>query len=308
MKSTQSKRPSIATEEPKCPQRNCSQIQITHWWYEDTKKRTFPASQELSLDEQKAALLYEAVRRHPAVRKCWLEGHASHTATARLGWQPFIAKVLDTMRTPWNELCDECIDKGTGQRHATLDRAFFLNEYPHLIPPRGYSFFPEIVKRKGNSALDASHKRAMKAAARTLRVPDSDAQAHVHSCYLKMLRGLQNEGFTILAIDTKTKEARREAIALIQELPQTHRARDITVQLGVKRDSRGRPIGGEEPGKYKLLNPLCLEKIVAKRRRGKGILVDEKLWDFEAICGELTDLDAGKIQKSDFVERIILSA
>ncbi len=271
----------------KSEKRDCSQILLVHWWFEDARKKRFPASQERSIDEQKTALLYEAARRNPIVQKAWVDGYTSHC----VAWQPFIAKVLDTIKKPWSELCDTDV-----AGRVVAERSYFLNEFPYLIPPRGYSFFPTILKlAKGSKGqekdgLNASHNRAMNAAVRILNPPSVDNIEGVELSFLNTLRQLKEQGFTILALDTKTQEARREAISKIKTLPTTYRKQDIELETSFLENGQ-----------------VVINEVVKKRLR-KDILVEEKKFDYYALCLELAKLDEGEIENSDFVSRIVLGS
>ena len=193
----------------------------------------------------------------------------------------------------------------------------FRNAFLKLLcPPRGYSFFPTILKSGAKADIDASHKRAEKAAVRPIRVPERKTGVPDHQTeegYLKHLRQYQRNGFTLLAIDTRTNEAKRLAVDCIKRLPQTFRQCDRSIEWGCPTDQADLiNLDTEERRRTTLKKPVPILCEVLKKRtrkgRGRDTLVDEKLWDFERICNELADLDEGKIEKSDFVERIILLA
>ena len=72
----------IAEPEPK---RDLTQIRFPHWW----KERTFIqrlTENQISIEEQKAAVWYEAARRSTEVQKAWLEGKFLFGDN---GWQAF---------------------------------------------------------------------------------------------------------------------------------------------------------------------------------------------------------------------------
>jgi hypothetical protein len=50
-----------------------SQSQFPHWWKDRVFRQRFFAN-EIPIEEQKAAVWYEAARRRPEVKQAWLEG------------------------------------------------------------------------------------------------------------------------------------------------------------------------------------------------------------------------------------------
>jgi hypothetical protein len=89
--------------------RDLSQINFSsqHWWKQQPWKEQFINSAKTHLEEQKAAVWYEAARRRPEVQEAWVKGQFLFGAN---GWQHFTGWVVQNLPKSWPEL--ESIVKG----------------------------------------------------------------------------------------------------------------------------------------------------------------------------------------------------
>ena len=284
--------------------RELSQLKFTHWWKE--KQRSQYKCCAMPLDEAKAAVIYEAMRRRPEVRRAWLDGKFLFHYN---GWQTLTGFVVNHLPQPWPEL-------------STMTRGGIVEAMlsPLFIPPKGYSNFPD---NKAKQAEVSMH---------LLRLPASDDPAEAQA-FLRHARRWADAGFLIVALDKKQNQAVRAAFEAIAKLPPTFRSADLkpimlhrlppNVSAGDERALEQKKRRGTLTGqdfdklwsKYiqPTTNPLAPWHHVAEGREEpmhkstqRGKLMEEKRFKFESICGQLEDLDSGKISRSDFVDRLRL--
>jgi hypothetical protein len=294
-------------QEPPHPARNLSQVNFAaqHWW----KDRAFTqrlAEGDISLEEQKAAVWYEAARRRPEVRQAWLEGKFSLVAN---GWQFFTCFVVNYLICSWPEL--DPITK------ASLMNASYG---PWSVPPAGFSTFP--------SAKAAQRKVSMQ----VLHLPRPGDTPDAAQRFVEHARQFADNGFVIVAVDKKQKQAVRAACAAIEALPPTFRKADFEqyVVYGVppnisqadEQELKQKEKEGTLANQYmdelwrkypppptnNLSGPWHKiaegrERVLHKRAR-KGKAIEGKKFNFESICHELEAFDTGCV--SDFVNAVRL--
>ncbi len=258
---------------------NLSPANFEHWW----KGKPGAASTRwgLSLNEAKAAVIYEGMRRHCAVRKAWQEGKPCGQ------WQTFVQYVVNNLPLTWVKLNDRAKSALIGAMHSK----FFK-------PPIGYSTFPD----------ESSPENCERETIQRLRVPQTDDPAAMQS-FVDQIRRLEKIGFVIVAVDHKSP--RRDAYGLralkklLDRLPPTHVQADLRTELQIVRQrnlaKRTKPFGSDWQNVATIT-----EGLIAKRKREKH-LIEEKIFGFYTILGELEQLDKGEIQQSDFVQRLQLS-
>ncbi len=323
----------------KLPKRDLSQLhfQGQHWWTTHRKKR-----EEMTIDAEKAALIYEGFRRRPEVQQAWLEGNDLIGAN---GWQPFVGFAVMHLPKSWAELHE-------------ITQVTLLEEIhsPLFVPPRGYSTFPD----------KSSPEQCREAAMQVLRLPPPD-DPELAQAFVKHARRFVDAGFLIVAVDNKTGQGVRYAAEAIQRLQRSFRKADmVDVEVAYipddlpqtecdalekkrqdgtltvhdiseawsrseqRRDEKhirtrfasGKSLAeiNEEDWTKQIIqaetgdgwHPLvqCETRVTDKRERRRGPqveLIELKRFDFPRICRELEDLDAGKIAHSEFVQRLRLS-
>lgn len=314
----------------KLPKRDLSQInfQAQHWWTDQLKMRD-----RISIDEEKAALIYEAMRRCSEVQQAWLEGKFG---TGANGWQNFVGFVVQNLPKSWIEL-----DQIT--QH-TLVKIIGL---PWFIPPKGYSTFPENPEKaprklKGKERKfweaetkerrEAARKRCQEAAAKILHIPASDDPASAQG-FVKRARKFEDAGFVIVAMDNKTKQGIRYACEAIEALHRSVRKADLKEERiallppNISASDKQAVEEKHRQGIYtkrdhdelwdKYIKPTSdlhspwhkVEEarpvVLHKRKRGEK-LVEEKLFNFKQICRDLERMDLGITPKDDFVQRVRL--
>lgn len=295
----------------------------------------------MAMDEEKAALIYEAMRRHPEVQRAWLK---KQNLIGESGWQIFVGYVVIHLRQSWVEL-DE-ITRGAMRE---------LIHSPWFVPPRGYSTFPD----------KSGSEKCRKAAMQVLRLPNPAESASAAQAFVTYAQKFVDAGFLIVAVDNKTKQGVRYAAEAIERLQRSFRKADLIEiatphlpadlpqaeidALEKKRkkgtlthvdisaawrthDERRRKREFQEV-QQRLTDGKTIAEInweeetnqlratetgggwqtlvssktgVMDKRERKGQLIESKAFDFIKICRELEQLDAGKIAKSDFVSRLRL--
>ena len=334
----------LEAERLRLPKRDLSQLnfQTQHWWAEKNEfsNRGQVGQRKLSIDEEKAALIYEAMRRRPEVQKAWLDGKFGIGAN---GWQAFVGFVVHHLPQSWVEL--------NQTTQCTLVRTIGS---PWFVPPKGYSTFPD------NSLPEKCRMAAMN----VLHLPTSD-DAVAARAFVKHARKFEDAGFLIVAVDNKTKQSVRYASQAMESLQRSFRKADLVEIstphrppdlpqseidalekqrkagtltyddiLAVWRTHEDRRHQMEmQEIQQKLANGVTLAAInqaelaegitraqsgggwqtlmscktgIMDKRKRKGHLIESKTFDFAKICRELESLDAGKISKSDFAQRVRL--
>jgi hypothetical protein len=278
----------------------------------------------MSLDEQKAAVFYEAYRRVPEIRDAWLKGISGPEAAWRFGWQPFVASVLIHLPKTWLEL-------GWAKNP-------FLQKLYEMLPPRGYSVWPaqpEFGKKKKDltpdelKTLEAYHKRCRKLAAEILIIPPLNEQSGGLG-FLKHVTKLSDAGFVLVAIDNKSREAFNYGIQLLQRCFKTRRsfrAADIYYQFPekplpvrsldedyargytwdkVSKMSKAQRLGVAMAEQAQVVHAECLAINKRRKKRGKGhadLILEEKVFEFQELCKGLESFDDTG-EPSDLMRRL----
>lgn len=293
----------IASMKRKMAKRSLSRInfQSQHWWTKHLTART------MSIDEEKAALIYEAMRRRKEIQNAWVKG----TLSVGDGCQDFTHWVIQNLPKSWVDL-DEM----------TRNAIVKTMHLPWFVPPRGYSTFPDKFMRA----------ECRKAAMQVLRLPSSDNQAAAQE-FVRHAQKFADAGFEIVAVDNKTKQAVRYACKAIESLPRSVRKADLKEERiaylpeevsdadrqaveekhrqGTFTNSDLTKLWRKYPQNLTSRNsPLNVIKEVHstvqnKRMRGKSV-VEEKLFSFSEICRELERVDSGLATKGDFLQRVRL--
>lgn len=289
----------------KCVKRNLSQIELVHWW----KDRAFIqrlTKNEIPIEEQKAAVWYEAVRRRPEVKKAWLEGKCFGGDNS---WQHFTGYVLTTMPLPWPKLDP-----------ITKNRIMEASYSPLSVPPEGYSTFPttKALQRKVSMQV--------------LRLPESNNNdTNTAAQFIEQARRFAEAGFLIVAVDKKQNQAVRAAFEAIQALPPTFRKADLKRRVFHHfppqiSDADSKTLKDKHSKGALTHKDLCeiwlkynkpsnalyapwhqtaevQERVIHKRLR-QGKPIEERKFNFETICRQIEAHDAGK--PSDFVRAVRL--
>lgn len=169
--------------------------QSDNWW----NRNRLESRAGLSLDTAKTALLFEAVRRLPAVREA---------RNLDPQWQAFTGIVWNHRDAEWSQLAVQIQDLLL----ATARRATFL-------PPVGFCYFP---RDSAQAKQDASLQ--------TLRLPSED---NCDECveFVRQCRRIAMAGFTVCAVNTMRTESIRFAAAALETLPRTFRWADFTTTI-----------------------------------------------------------------------------
>ena len=283
--------------------RQLSEIKFTHWW---RKKRGLTRA-GMEIDEAKAAMIYEAMRRRPEVQQAWLEGKFMLRDN---GWPNFVIFVVQNLPTPWIEL-------------DTMTKQTFIEciAGPWFVPPKGYSTFPETNKAEQR-----------KAALQVLRLPATDDPDEALA-FVKHARLFEDAGFLVMAVDNKTRQSVRCAGQAIEALSRSFRKADMKEVIvhklprnisaadseKMERKQRQGNLTQKDFDKVwaKYRQPTSslnaewhvtaeVRQLITDKRQRKGGLIESKRFDFLRICRELEDFDAGKGLHSGFVQSIRL--
>jgi hypothetical protein len=302
--------------------RSLSKINYRHWWREPA---IWNGETSMSLDEQKAAVFYEAYRRVPAIRDAWLEGVSGPAAAWHFGWQMFVASVVQYLPNTWLEL-------GWAKNS-------FLQYLPEMFPPVGYSVYPEKPEfndKDGNKkkkeeltpdelkALNAYDKRRRKLAVKFPVIPSVNPSLNERSAlpFLKELKKLSDAGFVLVAIDNKTSEAFNYGIQLLQRYfkgKRSFRTADIYYEFPkealpvpslnadyargytwdkvskmskAQRDALGAAMAQQSDATA--IHAVCYGIGKRQRKRGKGqtdVLSEGKVFEFQKLCKGLESFD-----------------
>ena len=279
--------------------RDLSQIKFTHWW-KNTSFIERLTKNQIPIEEQKAAVWYEAARRRPEVQRAWLEGQS---LTGDNGWQYFTGWVVTNLPRSWPEL--EPVTK----------RSIIKSSYsPWSVPPAGYSTFP------------TNKAEQMKVAMQVLRLPEKFESFDGAKKILEYARKFVDAGFEIVAVDKKQNQAVRAAFEAIEKLPPTFRKADLKEVMfyhlppDISDSDRQKLVEKQKNGtltkqdldepwkKWDLHSPwhktaTVQEHVFHKRKRGEK-LVEEKLFNFDQICRDFERLDSGLTPQGDFVHRL----
>ena len=190
------------------PPRDLSKINFKdqHWW----KQTEYSARvQSMTKADQKASMIYEAMRRRLEVQQAWLKRRDADGILIG-DWQVFVGFVVGNLPKSWVEL-DE-ITQGT-----------LLEEIhsPLFVPPRGTPTFPDQGLRA--DCLQASHQ--------LLRVPDTDDPKELLH-FAHQARKFKDAGFLIVAVDNKTNQSVRYAFQAVEALPRAYRKADLCQVIG----------------------------------------------------------------------------
>jgi hypothetical protein len=289
---------------PKPIKRDLSQInfQAQHWWRE--AKYWDENSENMSIEEEKAAMWYEAVRRRPKVQQAWLEGKFLFGDN---GWQAFSTWVVLNLPLSWPEL-DPMSKRGI------IEASYS----PWSVPPEGFSTFP----------TDKAEQK--KVSMQVLRLPEpNDPEAAQR--FVEHARRFADSGFIIAAVDKKQNQAVRAACEAIEALPPTFRTVDLKQEMfhhlppdisdadrqALAEKQRRGTLTDQDFDElwHKYIKPASslnapwnntaeVRARVLHKRPRKGKLIEEKQFNFESICHQLEAFDNGTI--SDFVNVVRL--
>lgn len=281
--------------------RDLSQIKFVsqHWWKERHRAKCTRAG--LPEDDAKAAIIYEATRRRSEVQQAWLNGQSDFGPN---GWQPFVRVVIRNLPRCWVELDKETQEWLVAETHRHL-----------FLPPVGYSTFPHKPPEK--------RERASWKELTPPKINKSNA-----NLFLTHLQNFEQEGFIIVAIDNKTNQSVKSALAALRkELKrrlrssrQTDIGRELLYHLPKGVSDAEREAVNEKVRQRTLTkqhicalwdkypsSPFASWDTIAesrrypkKRKRGKA-LISLKRFDYKKLFVELEDLDNGKIPQSEFV-------
>jgi len=280
-----------------------SQIKFPHWW----KDRAFIqrlTEDKVPIEEQKAAVWFEAARRRPEVQQAWLEGRTNFRDN---GWQYFTTFVVLNLTQPWSEL-------GPIPKRSLIETSYS----PWAVPPAGYSTFP------------TDKAEQLKVSMKDLSLPESNDPAAAQA-FVEHARKFADAGFLIVAVDKKQNQAVRAACKAIERLPPTFRKVDLKQvwfhklppdiseadKEALADKQRQRTLGVEDFEQIwkrylkptnSLLTPWRqtaeVQKRVFNKRNRKGKLIEEKQFNFESICRQFEAFDGGAV--SDFVNAVRL--
>ena len=273
----------------------------------------------MPLDEQKAAVFYEAYRRVLEIRNAWLEGIRGPEAIWRFGWQMFVAGVVQYLPRTWLEL-------GSAKN-------VFLQYLPEMLSPVGYSVYPakpEFKDKDGNKkkkkdltpdelkALKDYDERRRKLAVKFPVIPSVNPSLNEQSAspFLKELTKLSDAGFVLVAIDNKTSEAFKYGIQLLQRYfkgKRSFRTADINYKfpeeapavpslnddyvLGYtwdkisKMSKAQRDALGVAMAQKADADAIHAEARVIGKRRKQHEVRAEKVFEFQEFCKELERFD-----------------
>lgn len=281
-----------------------SQIKFPHWW----KDRAFIqllAENKIPIEEQKAAVWYEAARRRPEVQEAWVKGQFLMGAN---GWQQFTAWVVENLPESWPEL--EVIVKA-----GLIKSSYSL----WSVPPAGYSTFP------------TGKAEQMKVSLQVLHLPEAFESFDQAKKFLEHVRKFVDAGFEIVAVDNKTKQGIRYACKAIESLKRSVRKADVKKVIlhhlppDISEADRQEMAEKERKGilteqdfnvlwrKYikPTSNPhdpwhktASIQERVLHKRERKGKLIEGIQFNFENICHQLESFDNGTI--SDFINAVRL--
>jgi hypothetical protein len=270
-------------------ERSLSDINYKWWW------RKHPSWSEvgaLSLDEQKAAVFYEAFRRCQELKDAWLKGISGPKAMVDFGWQMFTATVLGNLPQTWIQL------------PLSLRKAITTQQLPDMLPPVGYSvwpsepffFDPQAIPPKDDfetqeeydehwraETLEQYHERCRNLAAKIIVLPPMDDASDDSSSFLKDLHKREANGFVLVAIDNKSHEAFNYAVQFLQrrfKSRRSYRAADIFWRWPENTD-RGCIVAEVK----------AIGKRVKKNKDGQTVILEDKVFNFRELCKELEGYD-----------------
>jgi hypothetical protein len=294
----------VKAAQDKLPKRELSQLKFTeqHWWRE--AKYWDEKSENVSIEEEKASMWYEATRRRPEVQQAWIEGKFSFGDN---GWQHFTGWVVINLLRSWPEL-DPLTKNG-----------IIKSSYSHWsVPPEGYSTFP------------TNKAEQRKVSAQVLHLPESN-DPDAAQRFVEHARRFADAGFLIVAVDRKQNQAVRAACESIEVLPPTFRKADLKPvmfhhlppdiseadRLALDEKQRHGTLTDQdfEELRRKYIKPTSnlhapliktaeVQERVFHKRKKLGKLIEEKLFSFRDICRQLEAFDNGAV--SDFVNAVRL--
>ena len=283
--------------------RHLSQLRFTeqHWWLE----KKYSQKCVMTIEEEKAAMWYEAARRRCEVQQAWLDGKSNLRDN---GWQEFTMWVVINLPRPWPALDPET-------KKSMIEASYS----PLAVPPAGYSTFPET---------DKAEQR--KVSMQVLRLPPKNDPTEAQR-FVERARRFVDAGFLIVALDKKQNQAVWAAFEAIETLPPTFRKADIKPVMchhlppGISKAERA---AVEKKGKLGTLTDrdiarLCrrydkptsdlfepwhktaeVREYVLHKRRRQAKLIQKNQFSFERISRQLEAFDDGMI--SDFVNAVRL--
>jgi hypothetical protein len=289
--------------------RDMSQINFSsqHWWKQQPWKEQFTNSAKTSLEEQKAAVWYEAARRRSEVQEAWLKGQFRFEDN---GWQYFTGRVVNNLPKSWPELDD------------MTKRGIIESSYSHWsVPPEGLSTFP----------TNKAKAKQMKVVLMKLRLPEKFESFDGAKRFLEYARKFVNAGFEIIAVDNKTKQAVRLACKAIEAMPRSFRKADLKEVVShhlpqnisdadrqallKKKNERTLTKQDLDETWDKHIQPTSnlnaawhktatVRECVFHKRQRNGKLIEQIQFNFESICRQLESFDNGAI--SNFINAVRL--
>lgn len=185
-----------------------------HWW----KGEVYAAKG--NIDEEKAAMIYEAMRRRPEIQTAWMkieskaQSDQKELQRIRASWQPFTHFVLEHFEQSWVELNKTISFKKDGKVvEEYVDSNFqklLIDEIasPYFVPPEGLSTYPDapdIPKEKRENGYVTTKQRREQIA---MQILGSPKEVNVdEEALLLQVRRLAAAGFIIVAIDNKTQQS-----------------------------------------------------------------------------------------------------
>jgi hypothetical protein len=281
---------------PAVVRRTLSQINYDHWWRDHP---CWSKKNGLCRDEQKAAVFFEAYRRCLSLQDAWLKGLSGPRAMIELGWQVFTASVLDHLPQTWIQL------------PLSLRKAITIQQLPEMLPPVGYSvwpsepffFDPQAIPPKDDfetqeeyeehwrpEMLDQFHERCRNLAAKIITVPSVKYDDGLP--FLKSMNRLDAEGFVLVAIDNKSREAFNYAIQFLERRlkgSRLYRGADLYCD---RPKNTGAISAGEGLFKHKRI--LAEWRAIGKRvKRSKGgdVVLESNIFKFQELCKGLESCD-----------------
>lgn len=321
--------------------RDLSKIEFRsqHWWGDGRIFRPYrkggKIQRKMHVHEAKAALIYEAYRRRPEVQQAWREGKFGFEAN---GWQHFTGYVINYLPLSWPELKDLHPIVTNGVIDTML--------CPWFVPPLGYSTFPhkstpekceeatiqelrrlpgpnepapnfiEYLRRFEDAgfifvAIDHKSSQRDKYALNALRKLLADLPptfrkqdlrtlvqhylpSNISESDRQALEEKERQG-TLTEQDCDEVRSKYRKPNYNLNAPWTATATYYAVPAGKRKGARPTRKYAASFSFSQMFKCKC-----------NPVLLEEKRFDFPKLFAELADLDDGKIQQSDFVQRVRL--
>ncbi len=269
------------------------QINYDHWWRDHL---CWIKADGLCRDEQKAAVFFESYRRCQSLRDAWLKGVSGPQAMFKWGWQMFTATVLDHLPQTWIEL------------PLWLRRAITIQQLPEMLPPVGYFVWPsepfffdaqakppkdrsdtqeDYKKHWRRETRKQFHERCRTLVAKIITIPSG---SHVEERrFLKFMKRLADDGFVLVAINNKSREAGNYAIQVLQRTFKGRRSyRDADTYW--RWLEKAEAIRSEDKPFERIPVEWAIGKRVKQTKNGP-IVLEEKVFNFRELCKGLESYD-----------------